>query len=425
MALFRYEVIDSAGKKMMGAIEAGSEAEVRRALIAKGFNVLAVAGPPPSRASGLINRTQSMTPATQSTGFGVKRTTASKKELALFFRQLAQQMHAGIVMQKALTDLANTTPNRAMKSIIQSLVSHVAEGRTLNAGMAEFPRAFPPHITATVEAGEVGGLLPLMLGDIALDYELSLKASNRILKGISLTLWVTAIGSLLLAPALPLMVRGFFSALETSQGTSPGSSLLTMMGPFLSLLFKVLIPITAAVLLAYHGTAWYLKLPEQRKRYHTLVLKVPNFGQASRDRSVASFTRILWSLQNAGVYPIKAWEVASKVPENSVIAESLQAQTASIARGGRYSDALSQAGVLSADDIRLLANGESTGQVIDSLQRIAAYYQDAAIVSATKAAQYGLRLAIIAAIIGTGVATIGSVGYFGELFNGVDKYFGT
>ncbi|HEY3299072.1 MAG TPA: type II secretion system F family protein, partial [Armatimonadota bacterium] len=425
MVFFRYEIVDNNGKRMSGAMQAASEQEVRQVLVAKGFTVASVISSSPG--AGTVRRAAPAVsvPTPAQAAVGTSRLSAPKKELAIFFRQLAQQMHAGIGLYQALTQLGSTTPNQSMKRIIAELAARVEAGGSLNEGMSHFPRAFPEHIAGTVAAGEVGGLLPLVLGDIALDYELALRASSRVIKGWSWFLWINSIVLLWSAPAIPMMVRGGFSAMESTGGQAGLQFVSVMMGPYLSLLFKVLIPITALVLLIYFGISWYLKLPSQRRLYYSLVLKMPNYGQASRDRSVASFTRILWRLQSAGVLPIKAWEVASRVPENAIISDSLQSQTSFIANGGRYSEALSNAQALSADDIRLLTNGEATGQLIDSLQRVAGYYEDAAMTSSTRANWFGLRIAIFFAILSGGIATIGSVSYVGEILKGVDKYFGT
>lgn len=311
-----------------------------------------------------------------------------------------------------------------MRRIIEQLAVGVQSGGTLNEGMAQFPRAFPPHIVGTVAAGEVAGLLPLMLGDIALDYELAIRASNRVMKFISWMLWTTTYGLFLVTPAIPLMMRGGFAAMEAG-ATGGLPFFLKMMQPFFSVTMHITLPLLVIPTVLYHGIAWYLKQPHMRNTYYSLVLKMPGYGKASRERSMASFSRILWRLQNAGVMPIKAWEVASRVPENSVLAANVQAQTNSIAAGGRYSDALVRAGFFSQDDIRMIQTGESTGQLPDSLQRIAAYYEDAALVSANSAKWIGLRISILFVIIASGAATIGATSYMGEMINSVDKYMGT
>jgi len=421
MPLFRYEIIDRNGKRMLGAMQAQSETEVRQVLISKGYTVSMVTLPGQSAAPAASSR-QPVVSQPTAAPTSKSWTTASQKELALFFRQLAQQLHAGIGMHQALVQLSTQTRHDGMRKILESLAANVQTGGTLADGMAVFPRAFRPHVVGTVAAGEVGGLLPIMLADIALDYELALRASSRATKFISWSIWSTTFGFFLTAPALPLMMRGGFAAANQAGGTE---FIGKMMQPFIAFTMHVTFPILAFLFGAYHIGALILKQPSMARTYHTLILKLPRFGKASRERSIASFTRILWRLQSAGVMPIKSWEVASRVPENSVIAESLQAQKNFIANGGRYSDALTQADVLTYDDIRQLSVAESTGQVTETLQRIAAYYEDAASVSAGKAKYLGLQIAIFFLILSMGATLIGTSSYFGEMIDGVDKFMGS
>jgi type II secretory pathway component PulF len=301
-----------------------------------------------------------------------------------------------------------------MKTVLLSLADKVDKGGTLNEAMAEYPRVFREHVLGAVAAGEVAGLLPIVLDDIALDYEFAMMASNRIWKWFSRVLWILAITTVPTATVMPIALHSLFAGAR--------GAIMEYMNQF----FRIYLPLMTIPPLAFFIGAWWLKLPQNRRLYYRLELKVPKVSSVSANRSLAAFTRMLCRLQNAGIMPTKAWEVASRVPENLLIADRLQAQTPMIARGGRFSDALMATGLFPNDSMRLLATGESSGQVADSLQRIATYYQEAAKFSAQKANVWEFDIALTAFLIVTGVTMITNFhGYATDIFPAVDKFMGS
>jgi type II secretory pathway component PulF len=148
-----------------------------------------------------------------------------------------------------------------------------------------------------------------------------------------------------------------------------------------------------------------------------MLLKVPWFGKSSRERSLASFSRILWRLQNAGVLPIQSWEAAVKAPENLYVAELLAGQTNKIRGGITFSEALTSTGLFSDDDQRILATAEKAGRITDSFKQMSSYYEDAARVSASRSKWMSTRLAIIMLIIVTGLVAIISTASYGTFLD--------
>jgi type IV pilus assembly protein PilC len=160
------------------------------------------------------------------------------------------------------------------------------------------------------------------------------------------------------------------------------------------------------VIAAYHIGAAIIRQPGMRPLVHRLVLRVPNFGYASKERSLASFSRILWRLQSAGILPIQAWDAASRAAENVVIATRLYEQVETIRSGKKFSEALAATGLFSSEDQRVLAAAELAGSTGDILQRIAAYHEDAAISAVGRT-----RWMIIRVLIMINVLSIAAIGY--------------
>lgn len=427
MPLFRYEVRDRTGKPVFGVMQSTTEFDVRQALAAKNFTVQSITQVGDTGGTAAANRSSSTPAATvpvarpQQTSW----TSTSTKELAILFRQLSQLQHAGVSIYQALERIGTETRNSGMRKIALRMASRVQNGEQLSDCMAEFPRAFAPHIVGCVAAAEVAGLMPLVLGDIALDYEIALRASNRIGKMISWALWVNAFIMILLAPFASMTIKEGFKAIDSGK-IGEHTPKLEVVGQVFSpilhyIMTKLFIPMVLIVGV-YHLVMLILRQPSMTRLRHQLVLKVPWASKVSRERSLASFSRILWRLQNAGILPIRAWDVASRVPENTIIGASLQAQTPLISSGAKFSDALKATNLFTYDDLRVLQTAEMSGQTIDTLQSISTQYEDSAMTSAGKARWIGLRIAVIATLIGTGVFLCWSATYLHAAFEVTDKW---
>jgi len=178
------------------------------------------------------------------------------------------------------------------------------------------------------------------------------------------------------------------------------------MSVYYRFVLKYLLPPTVAAVVVLLIARAILRQPSMRAVTHSLLLRVPGLGRASRERSLANFSRILWRLQSAGILPIQAWETASRAANNVVIATRLHGQLDSVRSGAKFSAAMRATGLFRNEDERVLAAGEASGQAADILQRMAAYYEDSAITAASRARWVGVRIAFLACIVAFGAVVI-------------------
>lgn len=406
MPLFRYEVADKNGKIMLGAMEAASEEIVRLNLTSKGYRVNGIVPVNPVQVQ-VNQKTQAVKIERGTSGVSVP-----PKETTIFLREMATFLTGGMSIFDGLTRVAQQTGDRGMQRIADSMAAKVQAGGKLSDAMAEFPRTFPSHIVGVVAAGELGGFLPAVIGDVALDYELAQRASNRWIQLINKMLWINIIGTILLAP-FPIFVF--------KQGEMDFKSIFMR---YLNWTWPhVMIP-TAILIAGYYLTAAWLRKPKNRSLAHRWLLAVPEYGRTSKERSLAVFFRILWRLQQAGVLPIQAWDAASRAAENTVIATKLHQQTEAIRSGEKFSNAVAATGCFKSEDKRILAMGEDSGQTVDILQKMAVNYEDAAMSSAGRARWICLRTSILLTIIVSGVALICFALMYKYMFGWVDWFFG-
>ena len=404
MPLFRYEVGDKTGKVMMGAMDASSEDEVRQLLMMKGYkvnSVIPVSAPKP----------QAMPRQRPTAARATSRISAPPGEMAVFFRSIASYLNSGMSIFEGLSHIATQTPNRGMNRMAQRMAAYVQAGGKLSDVMAEYPRAFPAHVVGVVAAGELGGFLPVVVGDLAFDYELVGQPSKRWGRWLCQAFWINALGTFAIVLGIPRLL---------SPGVTDFKTAMMKYGNFT--LIYVLPPMVLLVI-GYHVIAAVLKEPKMRPLAHKLVLRGPRaVAQASKMRSLASFSRILWRLLNAGVLPIQAWDAASRAAENSEIAARLQEQISAIRAGRKFSEALAATGLFRSEDQRILMSAEVSGQLSEVLQSIATYYEDAAQTGVGKVRWFGVRAVVWVNILAI-AASIGAIGYFYQnMFKWVDWF---
>lgn len=382
MPMFRYQVTDRSGKMLSGAMSASSEADVRRKLSSMGYSVSMIQGPPaPAFTPPAPPRAR-----TRQVSVRTERTNASPAEMVMLLRQIQTMLHSGTNLYQALATISGQSRSPGMQRIATRLASRVQTGERMSQAMMEFPRAFPPHVVGVVASGEVGGFLPDVLGDIALDYEIEQRASVRWMRWTQNLLWINAIGTLLLVPAIsnvPEMMRGLDAYLRA----------------YLSDLMTYILPPMALLILLFLVGRAFMRRPDMRPVADAVALRVPVLGRAIRDRSLANFSRMLWRLQSSGVLPIQAWDTASMAANNSAVVRRLRSQLGSLQQGARLSQAMQATGLFQEDERRMLEVGEMSGQTPDVLHRIAVFYEDRALSSAGRVRACGMRIAVLANVL--------------------------
>src|SRR5215510_13052872 len=201
MGAFEYVALDATGKERTGILEGDTPRHIRQLLREQQLLPVTVAEvaqkeAKAQRSFGLIRR-------------------VSPTDLALFTRQLATLVRAGLPLEESLLAVSQQTEKPRVQSIVLGVRSRVMEGHTLADGLSEFPRVFPEIYRATVAAGEQSGHLDAILERLA-DYtenreQIRQKVMGAMLYPIALTVMCFAIISILLVFVVPKVVAVFES----------------------------------------------------------------------------------------------------------------------------------------------------------------------------------------------------------------------
>jgi len=355
MGAFEYVALDPSGRERKGVLEGDTARQVRQLLRERQLLPVSVTEVTKREAGG--QRTLSI------------RRGVSPADLALFTRQLATLVRAGLPLEEALLAVSQQTEKPRMQSIVLGVRSRVMEGHTLADGFAEFPRVFPEIYRATVSAGEQSGHLDAVLERLA-DYpesreQIRQKILGAMLYPIVLTVMCFGIVSGLLVYVVPKVVEVF----ESSRAQLP---LITRMLIATSDFFReyILWVVAAVVIVAVLVTRW-LRRPDARRRYHRLQLRLPIIGKLVRGFNTARFTRTLSILSASAVPVLEALRIAGEVVTNLPMRDAVVEAAQRVREGAPIGRSLAASKLFPPMTIHLISSGESSGELDTMLERAA------------------------------------------------------
>ena len=354
MGAFEYTALDSSGKERTGILEGDTPRHIRQLLRERQLlpvSVSEVAQKEAKRRSFSLAR-------------GV-----SPGDLALFTRQLATLVRAGLPLEESLLAVSQQTEKPRIQSIILGVRARVMEGHTLADGFAEFPRVFPEIYRATVSAGEQSGHLDNVLERLADYTESREQIRQRILAAmlypIVLTVMCFAIVSGLLVFVVPKVVAVF----ESNRAKLP---LITRVLIGTSDFFRAygLWLLIAAVIASVLFTRW-LRNPVARRQFQRLQLRMPIIGKLTRGFNTARFTRTFSILSASAVPVLEALRIAGEVVTNLPMRDAVADAAARVREGAPIGRSLSISRLFPPMTIHLISSGESSGELDSMLERAA------------------------------------------------------
>jgi type IV pilus assembly protein PilC len=302
-------------------------------------------------------------------GSGVKT-----RDIVIFTRQFATMINAGLPLVQALDILASQTENKVFARTIEQVQNDVESGNTLADALRKHPKIFTDLYVNMVAAGEVGGILDVILLRLATFLEKNDALARKIkgamvYPGVILTVAVGAVATLL------IVVIPTFQAMFDSAGVAlPGPTRFVI---FLSeVLQNYWYVILGAIFAAVFLVRAIYKSDSGQLAIDRLLLKAPIFGNLLRKTAVARFTRTLGTLVASGVSILEGLEITARTAGNRVIHDAVMESRTSIAGGETISDPLKRAGVFPPMVVQMINVGEQTGGLDEMLTKIADFYDE-------------------------------------------------
>lgn len=354
MAQFAYQARTSRGERVTGNLDAATEAAVEETLRDRGLFPTIISSAriaaPRVAASPRLNR----------------------KELALFTMHLATVMKSGLSLSLGLRHSIEEGSNKRIEIVAHAILQRVEAGQMLSEAMAEFPNAFPQDYVNLVKAGETVGQVDQVLFDLleSLEWQINLVGEIRQATIYPIIL-LTMMGAVTLGIATFVMPR-FVGALAKTGMTLPLSARLVVgFGEFVTgnwlqvLLVCVCLVLTARML---------ARTPRGSYMVDTFALKIPLVGNLVRQVGLSRFAHHLRMMVKAGVNFVVALNVVEHVVGNQVLAKAVAAARERVVAGASLADALRETRQFTPLVVQMVATGEVTGTLDDTLKKVTDYY---------------------------------------------------
>jgi general secretion pathway protein F len=356
MPRYRYRAYDGAGALKSGEIDGVSDAGVLDQLRAAGLiPVEAVEQGGGARDVAWWNRDI----------FGAR--TLPPTSLALFTRELASLVEAGIPLDEALRIVTLHPMAGRVRKVVEETLTHVLEGASLSEAMERQGR-FGDFYCSMVRAGEAGGNLSEVLRQLAAFLERSVETRARIRSALvyPAVLVLMAVGALILIATvlLPTIVPIFKDA-----GAEP-PYLIRRMLDAQTAMSEHWIVLAAILVIAVAGMVVALQNPQVRVAGHRLLLRMPVLGELITLTETAKLARTLASLLGSGVPMLTALRIVGNVAGNAVFTTALAAAAEEVKEGRMLSQAMHGSGVFPSLMLRLIAVGEETGRLEPMLRHV-------------------------------------------------------
>jgi type IV pilus assembly protein PilC len=360
VATFVYTARRDRGSPFTGEVAGDSKAAVVADLRRKGFTVLK------------LEEKRSMPDLKSLLEAGTKIKTRDK---AVFARQFATMINAGLAVLRALYVLEEQTANPRFKKIIAAVRNDVEAGMPLSDAMERHPAAFDRLYVAMVRAGEAGGALDGALERLAMQLEKDDSLKRTIKSAMAYPVLIGCFAIMVMIGMLIFIIPIFAKMYADLGGTLP---MLTRVMMSLSNMLKhywfIVFPAFGGVI---YGIKRLKNTDQGKKRWDQIKLKLPmKLGPVIQKIAVARFSRTFATLVSSGVPILQAIEITGKTSGNAVIEESLVDVKESVRSGESIAKPLSRVPVFPAMVTHMISIGEETGALDAMLNKVADFYED-------------------------------------------------
>ena len=378
MPSFAYTALDARGQEVRDTMDAATEQEAIQALRQSGYYPTSVM--PAGKAKAAKAPKAAKTPgAKKDSNISIpflERKTVKPKTLMIFTRQLATLIDSGLPLLRGLTVLGKQEPDPVMRKTVGKLGDTVTGGSTFSDALSQHPRIFNKLYVNMVKAGELGGVMELVLVRLADFQEKAQKLKNKVVSAMFYPIIVLIIAIAIMAFLLVYIVPKFKEIFDDMLQGRPLPALTQFVIGFSEVVQNNFITIAlfiVAVIVAYNVAA---KTTKGREVVDAIKLRLPLFGDLIKKGSISRFSRTLGTLVTSGVPILQALNITRDTAGNVVLSNAIQKVHDSVKEGESIVAPLEKSGLFPPMVVSMIDVGEETGQLPEMLLKIADVYDD-------------------------------------------------
>jgi type IV pilus assembly protein PilC len=354
--MFTWAGIDKNGRNSKGEIQAASPAMAKAQLRRQGIKPKTVR----KKSKPLFGRS----------GSAIKPAA-----IAIFTRQLATMMKAGVPLVQSFDIVGEGVDNPRMRDLVGSIKNDVASGSGLAPSLAKYPRLFDDLYCSLVASGETSGTLEVMLDRVATYKEKTEQLKAKIKKAMTYPIAVIVVALVVTAILLIKVVPQFAETFTSFGSDLPSFTLFVLsISDFVQEWWLIiLVGIIASIFLFKEARHRSVPFAEWLDR---TLLKTPIFGGIIHDSVIARFSRTLATTFAAGVPLVEALESTAGAAGNSVYAKAILQIRDDVTSGTTLYNSIKATGLFPNMLLQMVSIGEESGALDEMLDKVATHYED-------------------------------------------------
>ncbi|HEV8185120.1 MAG TPA: type II secretion system F family protein [Chthoniobacterales bacterium] len=386
MPRFTYIALDARGQESTGLVEAASSNDAIGQLRQAGYFPTNVAeegraiasrdGKAPKNAKTAVARAAAPSTTKKKGIVLFEKKTVKPRVLMIFTRQLATLIDAGLPLLRALTVLAKQERDKVLKATIGNLSEAVQGGNTFSEGLSHHPKIFNDLYVNMVRAGEVGGVLELVLTRLAEFQEKAQKIKNKVLAAMVYPIIVLVLAMAIMGFLLVFIVPKFEQIFKDMLGDKPLPAITVFVITLSNYVKNHWGMILFGIALVVVGTKVLGRTAGGRAVIDRMKLRAPLVGDLNRKTAISRFSRTLGTLVTSGVPILQALNITRETAGNIVIANAITQVHDSVKEGESIVLPLEASRAFPPMVISMIDVGEETGQLPEMLLKIAEVYDD-------------------------------------------------
>lgn len=298
----------------------------------------------------------------------------TEKDIVVMTRQFATMIDAGLPLVQCLDILFSQQDNRTFKRILKQIKDDVEEGSTFADALKKHPDVFDELFVNLVAAGEIGGILDVILNRLANYIEKAAKLKKKVKGAMVYPLVVMIIAVCVVAVILIFVIPVFQQMFADFGRALPApTQFVVNLSNFVKSYIVHIVVFMALCIFAFRR---FYRTERGRTVVDDLVLKAPVFGVLIRKVAVAKFTRTLGTMISSGVPILDSLDIVAATAGNKTIETALRETRLSISEGRTIAEPLADSDVFPSMVVQMISVGEATGALDTMLSKIADFYDD-------------------------------------------------
>jgi type IV pilus assembly protein PilC len=357
MAVYTYKVRDLNGRILSGVIEADDEQKVVEHLRSRDYFITDIT---PQRVRNYSFNLPKFYPKVKA------------KDMAMFCRQLATLMDAGVPILACLKILQEQTENLRLKDTLKMVISNLESGNSLANSIRPFPEVFPEILISMVETGEMSGALDEVMVRLANHFEREHDIREKAKSAMTYPIAIMVVSVFAITFMLVFMLPKILGMLpDTGEPLPLPTRMVLGISDAIRHFWWMIIIALAGIYGVIRKTLGQKTVQEIMD---TFVLRVPIFGKLINYMIVSRFARSLGTMLKSGVGILEALGTVQRTLGNKMMAQEIELAKESILQGRGISDPLEGSKFIPPIAVQMIAIGEESGSLDTLLEKVAVFY---------------------------------------------------